>query len=95
MKQSSEPDAITETVSSAVPAIGGSDLVYLVDYEQTVLLAHLSHGRRPEPASIEGAMAGKAFRVVVGGVRLADVLREVPRPTHPLCSGWSIENWRP
>lgn len=65
MKQSSAPDAVTETLSSAVAALGGSDLVvYLVDYEQTVLLPHpdtLPHGQRPQPASIEGTMAGKAF----------------------------------
>jgi serine phosphatase RsbU (regulator of sigma subunit) len=65
VQQTSEPDAIAETLTAALAAIGGHDVVfYLADYEHTVLLPHpdvLPHGVAPGPASIEGTMAGRAF----------------------------------
>lgn len=64
-QQVGEPDAVVETLTTMLSAVGGHDVVlYLADYEQTVLLPHpdvLPHGEPPEPASIEGTMAGRAF----------------------------------
>lgn len=64
-QQNTEPDALAETLTSAVAAIGGHDVVvYLIDYEHERLLPHpdlLPHGERPEAASVEGTMAGRAF----------------------------------
>jgi serine phosphatase RsbU (regulator of sigma subunit) len=64
-QQSGEPDAVAEIVMTAVAAIGGHDVVvYLIDYEHATLLPYpdvLSHGEHPEPASVEGSMAGRAF----------------------------------
>lgn len=64
-QQRSAPDAITETLSTALASIGGHDVVvYLIDYEHSTLLPHpdvLPHGQHPEAAAIEGTMAGRAF----------------------------------
>lgn len=64
-QQDAEPDALAETLTTAVAAIGGQDVVvYLIDYEHAALLPHpdlLPHGERPEAASVEGTMAGRAF----------------------------------
>lgn len=64
-QQDGEPDALAEIVIAAVAAIGGHDVVvYLIDYEHATLLPHpdlLPHGERPEVASVEGTMAGRAF----------------------------------
>ena len=64
-QQEAEPDALAETLTAAVAAIGGHDVVvYLIDYEHTTLVPHpdvLPHGQRPEVASVEGTMAGRAF----------------------------------
>jgi serine phosphatase RsbU (regulator of sigma subunit) len=65
MNQSADPDALVETLSLAVAGLGGTDLVlYLMDYEHIVLMPHpdrLPHGERPEIASVDGSMAGRAF----------------------------------
>jgi hypothetical protein len=64
-QQHTEPDALAETLTTAVASIGGCDVVvYLIDYEHAALLPHpdvLPHGQRPEVASIDGTMAGRAF----------------------------------
>lgn len=64
-QQDAEPDALAETLTAAVAAIGGHDVVvYLIDYEHAMLVPHpdvLPHGQRPEVASVEGTMAGRAF----------------------------------
>jgi serine phosphatase RsbU (regulator of sigma subunit) len=64
-QQHGEPDALAETVMTAVAAVGGHDIVvYLIDYEHATLLPHpdvLPHGERPEVASVEGTMAGRAY----------------------------------
>lgn len=64
-QQDTEPDALAETLTAAVAAIGGHDVVvYLIDYEHAMLVPHpdvLPHGQRPELASVEGTMAGRAF----------------------------------
>ena len=64
-QQDAEPDALAETLTAAVAAIGGHDVVvYLIDYEHATLVPHpdvLPHGERPETASVEGSMAGRAF----------------------------------
>jgi hypothetical protein len=64
-QQETEPDAIVETLTTAVASIRAHDLVlYLVDYAYAELLPHpdsLPHGEPPERASIDGSMAGRAF----------------------------------
>ena len=64
-QQDAEPDAIAETLTTAVAEIGGHDVVvYLIDYEHATLRPHpdvLPHGERPEVASVEGTMAGRAY----------------------------------
>lgn len=64
-EQQAAPDSIAETLTAAVGSIGGHDVVvYLIDYEHAMLLPHpdvLPHGDRPEAASLEGTMAGRAF----------------------------------
>lgn len=64
-QQDADPDALVETLLSAVSALGGSDLLlYLVDYGHTTLLPHpdvLPHGEAAQPAALEGTMAGRAF----------------------------------
>lgn len=64
-QQSADPDAIVETLSNAVAAIGGRDLVlYLVDYALAVLMPHpddVPHGDPPSIAAVDGTMAGRAF----------------------------------
>lgn len=64
-QQSSDPDAIVDTLSSAVATIGGSDVVlYLVDYALEVLMPHpddVPHGEPPGIAAVDGTMAGRAF----------------------------------
>jgi serine phosphatase RsbU (regulator of sigma subunit) len=68
-QQDGEPDALAETLTAAVAAIGGADVVvYLIDYEHAMLVPHpdvLPHGQRPELASVEGTMAGRAFTSAV------------------------------
>jgi serine phosphatase RsbU (regulator of sigma subunit) len=63
--QTTSPDAIVETIATAVAGIGGTDVVlYLIDYEQLVLIPFLdllTHGELPQPASVDGTMAGRAF----------------------------------
>ncbi len=65
LSQFADPDALVETLSLAVAVIAGSDLVlYLMDYERVVLMPHpdrLPHGDKPERATIDGSMAGRAF----------------------------------
>ena len=64
-QQDAQPDALAETLTTALGAIGGQDVVvYLIDYEHAMLVPHpdvLPHGERPEVASVEGTMAGRAF----------------------------------
>jgi serine phosphatase RsbU (regulator of sigma subunit) len=64
-QQDAEPDALAETLTAAVAAIGGHDVVvYLIDYEHAMLVPHpdvLPHGDHPEVATVEGSMAGRAF----------------------------------
>jgi serine phosphatase RsbU (regulator of sigma subunit) len=64
-QQETEPDALVEALTTAVASIRAHDLVvYLVDYEHSELLPHpdsLPHGEQPEPASVDGSMAGRAF----------------------------------
>lgn len=61
-----EPDAIVETLMTATATLGATDLVlYLIDYEHTTLMPHpdvLPHGQRPELATVDGSMAGRAFQ---------------------------------
>jgi serine phosphatase RsbU (regulator of sigma subunit) len=60
------PDAIVETLMAATAPLRATDLVlYLIDYEHTVLMPHpdvLPHGQRPEVATVDGSMAGRAFQ---------------------------------
>lgn len=64
--QTAPPDAIVETLMSATAPLGATDLVlYLIDYEHTALMPHpdvLAHGERPEVATVDGSMAGRAFQ---------------------------------
>ena len=64
-QQDAQPDALAETLTLAVAEVGGRDVVvYLIDYEHAMLVPHpdvLPHGARPEVASVEGTMAGRAF----------------------------------
>ncbi|RJK95925.1 PP2C family protein-serine/threonine phosphatase [Vallicoccus soli] len=63
--QTADPEALVDTLSLAVAELGGSDvLIYLIDYEHATLIPHpdeLPHGERPEPAALDGTMAGRAF----------------------------------
>ncbi|MCW2494648.1 PP2C family protein-serine/threonine phosphatase [Jatrophihabitans sp.] len=65
-QQNAAPDAIVETLMVATAPVGATDLVlYLIDYEHTVLMPHpdvLPHGQRPEVATVDGSMAGRAFQ---------------------------------
>ncbi|MDP9116642.1 MAG: serine/threonine-protein phosphatase [Actinomycetota bacterium] len=65
-QQVAEPDALVETLMTATAAIGATDLVlYLIDYEHAALMPHpdvLAHGQRPEVATVDGSMAGRAFQ---------------------------------
>jgi hypothetical protein len=64
--QLAEPDAIVEQLMIASAPLGATDLVmYLIDYEHTALMPHpdvLPHGERPEVATVDGSMAGRAFQ---------------------------------
>ncbi|MDT4940132.1 MAG: hypothetical protein QOJ34_221 [Pseudonocardiales bacterium] len=63
--QTAEPDAFVETLAKAVAGIGGTDVaLLLIDYAHVTLTPHpdvLIHGSVPEPASLDGSMAGRAF----------------------------------
>lgn len=63
--QLAEPDALVDTLAEAVAGIGGTDIVlFLIDYAQLALTPHpdtLKHAIRPEPASLDGSMAGRSF----------------------------------
>ena len=63
--QNAEPDALVETLATAVIGIGGSDVaLLLVDYGHVVLTPHVAVLRpqsEPESASLDGSMAGRAF----------------------------------
>jgi serine phosphatase RsbU (regulator of sigma subunit) len=65
-QQTADPDAIVGTLRLATQPLGATDLVlYLIDYEHTTLMPHpdvLPHGERPEVASVDGTMAGRAFQ---------------------------------
>ncbi len=65
VSQSADPDALAETLSLAAAAIGGTDVVlYLMDYERVALMPHpdrLPHGEKPDVATVDGSMAGRAF----------------------------------
>jgi phosphoserine phosphatase RsbU/P len=65
INQTAAPDALVETLTLAAAAIGGTDLVlFLMDYEHVALMPHpdrLPHGEKPEVASVDGSMAGRAF----------------------------------
>ncbi len=65
LQQVAEPDAIVETLSSALAEVSASDVVlFLIDYAQVALTPHpdvLAHADDPSIASLEGSMAGRAF----------------------------------
>ena len=63
--QTSDPEALVDTLSLAVSELGGDDLVlYLIDYEYTHLVPHpdvLPRGMQVEAAAVDGTMAGRAY----------------------------------
>lgn len=65
-QRGTEPDAIVGPLMSAATPVGATDLVlYLIDYAHTSLMPHpdlLHHDQRPEVASLEATMAGRAFQ---------------------------------
>jgi serine phosphatase RsbU (regulator of sigma subunit) len=65
-QHSAPPDAFVETLMQGAAPVGATDLVlYLIDYAHTALMPHpdvLPHGERPEVASVDGSMAGRAFQ---------------------------------
>jgi len=65
LQQGAEPDAIVETLSSALTGIAARDVVlFLIDYAQVALTPHpdvLPHAADPQIVSLDGSMAGRAF----------------------------------
>jgi serine phosphatase RsbU (regulator of sigma subunit) len=65
LQQVAEPDAIVETLSTALAGISAADVVlFLIDYAQVELAPHpdvLAHAEDPQVASLDGSMAGRAF----------------------------------
>ena len=65
-QHSAAPDAFVETLMRGAAPMGATDLVlYLIDYAYTALMPHpdvLAHGERPEVATVDGSMAGRAFQ---------------------------------
>ncbi|MFN2518204.1 MAG: PP2C family protein-serine/threonine phosphatase [Jatrophihabitantaceae bacterium] len=63
--QTAPPDELVDTLATAVAGLGGSDVVlYLVDYAHVALMPHpdeLPHGEKPQVATVDGSMAGRAF----------------------------------
>jgi hypothetical protein len=59
----SEPSHLAEIVAGQAPALGATDVeVLLVDHEQTVLVALARDAADPTELSIDGTVAGRAFR---------------------------------
>ena len=59
------PDSIPTVVSTAAAVLGWSARIYLVDYEQRVLVPLVNgDGEAPEREDVEATLAGRAFRLV-------------------------------
>src|SRR4051794_18746065 len=59
------PDATPAVISDAAAVLGWSARLYLVDYEQRVLVPLLNgDGQSAEREDVEATMAGRAFRTV-------------------------------
>ncbi|HEX2361679.1 MAG TPA: PP2C family protein-serine/threonine phosphatase [Jiangellaceae bacterium] len=60
-----QPDELPAEINAAVSQLGLQITVYLVDYEQHRLWPLTERGRpRPEPLSVDGTLAGRAFASV-------------------------------
>jgi len=59
------PDSIPAVVSTAAAVLGWSARIYLIDYEQRVLVPLLNgDGENPEHQDVEATLAGRAFRLI-------------------------------
>jgi sigma-B regulation protein RsbU (phosphoserine phosphatase) len=57
-----QPDEVPAEINAAMHPLGLTITVYLVDYEQHRLWPLTEHGApRPEPLSVDGTLAGRAF----------------------------------
>ncbi len=68
-QQAAEPDRLVQTLAEAVEGMGGSDLaLYLIDYEQSLLIPHGAgppgdvSAQPPGSARVEGTMPGRVFQ---------------------------------
>jgi phosphoserine phosphatase RsbU/P len=61
----SQPDELPAEINEAVHPLGMEITVYVVDHEQHLLWPLTERGKpRPEPLSVEGTLAGRAFALV-------------------------------
>jgi hypothetical protein len=65
-QQSAEPDAIVGSLMAATRPFGATDLLlYLIDYEHTLLMPHPDIGHEGDPSevdTVDGTMARRAFQ---------------------------------
>ncbi|HJY25721.1 MAG TPA: serine/threonine-protein phosphatase, partial [Actinomycetes bacterium] len=60
-----QPDELPAEINAAVRPLGLEITVHVVDYEQHLLWPLIERGKpRPEPLSVEGTLAGRAFALV-------------------------------